>query len=113
MADLKITYDGQDYTLDLDDMDVDQARAMERFGVKNLKTLEEGLLEGDIGCLQVGYWLMMVQNGEPGSRLERMKFKPMMFAKAITIAMLTMLQELEAKLKEEEEANGPKDDEEG
>jgi hypothetical protein len=108
MAGLTIDYEDHEYELDLDEMDTDQARAMERFGVKNLKTLEEGILEGDVACLQVAYWLMVVQNGEPGARLDRQKFKPMKFAKAIAMAMLLMIQAAEAKMAEE--AEDPKDD---
>lgn len=108
MAVLKISYEDREYDLDLDEMDTDQARAMERFGVKNLKALEEGLLEGDIGPLQVAYWLMLTQNGEPGARLERMKFKPMKFAKGIALAMLAMIQEAEKAMAEEDA--DPKDD---
>lgn len=109
MAALLISYEDREYILDLDEMDTDQARAMERFGVKNLKSLEEGILEGDIGALQVAYWLMLVQNGEPGARLERVKFKPMRFAKGIAVAMLVALKEAEKAM--EEQGADPKDDE--
>lgn len=83
---LKIEYDEETYTLDLEDMDTDQARAMERFGVPNLRALEEGIVTGEIDALTVAFWLMKVQNGEPGQRLDRVKFKPVKFAKAIITA---------------------------
>lgn len=86
MATLDISYDGRDYTLDLEDLDMDQARAMERFGVPNIKALEEGIGDGDLSALTVAYWLMLQQNGEPGTRLERVRFKPIKFIKAIGIA---------------------------
>lgn len=85
---LEISYDGRDYLLDLDDLDQEQARAMERFGVPNLKALEEGISEGDLSALTVAYWVMLVQNGEPGARLERVRFKPIKFIKAIGVAAL-------------------------
>jgi len=82
MAVLDITYEGKSYLLDLEDMDTDEARAMERFGVPSLKALTEGVAEGSVDALTVVYWLMLKQNGEPGVRLERVKFKPIKFLQA-------------------------------
>jgi hypothetical protein len=86
MAAIKFEYEGRELFLDMEDMDTDQARAMERFGVPNLKALEEGVSEGDINALTVTYWLVLVQNGEPGARLERIKFKPIKLIKALAAA---------------------------
>jgi hypothetical protein len=86
MATLEVAYEGKDYLLDLDDLDLAQGRAMERFGVKNLKALEEGISEGDLGALTVAYWVMLQQNGEDGARLERVVFKPVKFIKALVAA---------------------------
>lgn len=80
---LFITYDKREYILDLDDMDTDEARAMERFGVPNLKAFEDGIGEGDTDSLTVAYWLMLKQNGEPGVRIDRVKFHPIKFLKAL------------------------------
>jgi hypothetical protein len=88
MAALDIKYDGKDYTLDLEDMDTEQARAMERFGVPNLKALDDGIAEGDLKALTVAYWIMLVQNGEPGARLERVQIKPIKFVRALVSAAL-------------------------
>lgn len=79
---LDLHYEGKDYTLDLEDLDTDQMRAAERFGLPNLRALEEGIEAGDLVALTVAYWLMLVQNGEPGTRLERVKFKPIKFLRA-------------------------------
>lgn len=80
---LLIKYDDREYILDLEDMDDDEARAMERFGVKNLREFDEGISDGDLDALTVAYWLMKKQNGEPGVRLERMKFRPIAFLHAL------------------------------
>jgi hypothetical protein len=80
---LKITYEDREYLLDLEDLDTDQARAFERIGVKNLKAFEDGIGEGDVSALTCAYWLMLIQNGEPGARIERVKFRPIKFLKAI------------------------------
>lgn len=104
---LKVTYEDREYTLDLDDMDMNQARAMERRGIPNLKTFEEGLMEGQVEALTFAYWLMLVQNGEPGARLDRVTFKPMKFAKAVLVAYMVAIKEAEAEA--EKAAADPKD----
>lgn len=83
MAVMEFEYEGRSFVLDLEDMDTDQARAMERLGVANLSALYEGITTGDINSLTVLYWLSLVQNGEPGARIERVKFKPIKFLAAI------------------------------
>lgn len=101
---LKITYEDREYILDLEDMDTDDAAAMTRFGVKTLKALEEGISEGDVACLTVAYWLMLKQNGEPGVRLERVRFKPIKFVKALaaSVAVTPEGQEALGKISEED-----------
>lgn len=86
MAVLEVKYEGKEYLLDVEDMDTDDARAMERIGVKNLKALQDGISEGDTSALTVAYWLMLKQNGEPGARIERVKFKPIKFLMAVALA---------------------------
>jgi hypothetical protein len=99
MATLEISYEGKEYLLDIEDMDTDEARVMERFGVKSLLALESGIGEGDISALTVAYWLMLKQSGEPGVRIERMKFKPIKFLKALGAAG----EKVQAAKEEEEE----------
>lgn len=83
---MNIEYEGQSYTLDLEDMDTDQARAMQRYGVPNLQALTDGVQAGDVDALTVCYWVMLQQSGEPGARLERVKFKPVKFLQAMAAA---------------------------
>lgn len=87
MAALEIDYEDRVYLLDLDDMDTDQVRAIERAGIPNLKALESRLLDGDLTAIMVYYWLCLVQNGEPAVRLERVKCKPLKFFKAYVVAV--------------------------
>lgn len=86
MAILEVKYEGTEYLLDLEDMDTIQAFAMERFGVKTLRALTDGVGEGDVKALTVVYCLMLQQNGEPGARLEHVKFKPIKFLTALGTA---------------------------
>jgi hypothetical protein len=86
MAALKVEYEGESYTLDLEDMDTDEARAMERYGVPNLKALEDGVSVGDVSALTVMYWLMLRQSGEGDVRLDRVKIKPVKFIHALAAA---------------------------
>lgn len=104
MAVLEVSYDGKDYLLDLEDMDTDDAAAMERVGVKNLKALEQGIDDGDVSALRVAYWLMVKQSGEPGARIERVKFKPIKFIMALALAS-----EKVAAANAEAENSDPKD----
>jgi hypothetical protein len=99
---LTVTYEGVARVLDIEDMDTDEARAMERFGVKNLKQLDEGISAGDIDALTVAFWLMLKQNGEPGVRIDHVKFKPVKFVKALLAAVPT-------KDAEADEGNGEGD----
>jgi hypothetical protein len=101
---LKVTYESKEYLLDLEDMDTDQARAMERLGVPNLKALEEGIGAGDVDALTVAYWLMLTQNGEPGARIERVKFKPIKFLRALAASVTAETE------KPAEGADGPKEE---
>jgi hypothetical protein len=84
MAVMEFTYEGREFILDLEDMDTDQARAMERYGVPNLKTLTEGILNGDLKALTVLYWLALIQDGEEGTRLEKVRIKPVKLLMALT-----------------------------
>lgn len=104
---LHVEYEGKEYDLDLEDMDTDEARAMERFGVKSLQMLEEGIVSGEIDALIVAYWIMLRQNGEPGARLDRMRIKPLKFVKALLAAAAENKKAEEAKKK----AEGGEDDE--
>lgn len=111
---LNLEWNGDDYAIDLDDMTVAQARAMEGLGLPNIKSLEEGMIEGDLDALTFCYWLMLVQNGSPGQRLDRVEklpeFKPHKFALKIAAGMYLQLKELEAKIKAE--IDDPKDEQE-
>lgn len=86
---LLVNYENVERSLDIEDMDLAQARAMERFGVKNLKQLDTGIADGDVDALTVAFWLMLVQNEQPGARLDHVSFKPVKFVKALLAAQKT------------------------
>jgi hypothetical protein len=86
MAALEIEYEDRIYLLDLEDMEIEHVRAMERFGIASLKALEERFAEGDLNAILVYYWLCLVQNGEPAARLERVRCRPIKFVKAMGVA---------------------------
>lgn len=79
----RIDYEGRELFLDLEDMDTEHARVMERHGIPNLKALDDGVKAADVKCLTFLYWLCLVQNGEPGTRIERVSMKPIKFLKAL------------------------------
>jgi hypothetical protein len=106
MAVLEIVYEGDDYLLDLDDMDLNDGRAMERFGVKHLRALEEGISAGEVDALTVAYWQMLKQSGQPGARLDHVVFKPVKFIKALVEASAKAELEAAKKAKAEESEAG-------
>lgn len=80
---LQIEFEGENYTLDLDDIDVPQARAIKRQTGLSLLKFEEGLEEVDPDCVVVAYWLMMQQSGRAAIDMNRVNFKVVKFTQAI------------------------------
>lgn len=98
-----IEYEGKSFDLDIEELEVDEARVIKRYAGMTLKGFEEGLAEGDPDALTCLYWLILRQNGEEHN-IERIKFKPVKLARAVSVA-----QEAEAAKAKAEEA--PKDEE--
>ncbi len=84
---MQIVYDDKTYTLDLEDIDVDQARKIKsEFGL-TLKGLEEGFAEGDSDAVVAMYWIMLAQNGEDHA-IRTLKVKPVKYIRAVTAALV-------------------------
>lgn len=75
---MKIKYEDQWYTLDLQEMTLDDAKAMEDVGIPNLKELEAGISTGDLNALTVAFWQMQKQSGQDVELL-KVRFKPLKF----------------------------------
>lgn len=83
---LTVEYRDKEYTLDLEEMTLEEGRAMERHGVPNLRALEEGIAAGDVAALSVAFWIMLRQSGQPDQRIDRLEgagFLPIKFVKAL------------------------------
>lgn len=83
---LAIEYRGREYTLDLEEMTLEEGRVMEKHGVPNLMALEEGIGRGDVSALSVAFWIMLRQSGQPDQRIDRIEgagFMPIKFLKAL------------------------------
>lgn len=80
-----IHFNNKDYRFDLEDITVEDARAIKRYCGLTLKGLEEGLSEADPDAMTCLYWLMLRQNGEDHN-IERVSFKVIKFAAAFAAA---------------------------
>ena len=82
---MHITYEGKEFTFDLDDVDLTQASIIyDKCGL-TLLGLETGLYEGHPAALRAVYWLMLCQSGEVVD-IDRVNFKIVKFAKAVDAA---------------------------
>jgi hypothetical protein len=97
---LDVKYGGESYVLDMEDMDTDEARAMERYGIPDLRTLQEGIQNGKLDCLTFSFWLARRQNGEDGARLDKTTVRPVKWLNALTRASDAALKAAEAKAAE-------------
>lgn len=60
---MQIEFEGQTYTLDLDEIDVSEARHIKRQTGLSLLAFQEGLAQVDVDCVVAAYWLMRKQSG--------------------------------------------------
>ena len=100
---MKIDFEDREYTLDLDDITVAQAKVIKVHRGLTIKGLSDGLNELDADSLVAVYWLMKIQSGDVGIDIDRVDFKAIRFAEAIANAA-----QAEAETKPEEA--GPKED---
>lgn len=79
---MHVTYEDKEYTFDLEEITVAQARTIKASCGLSLMGLEEGLTTGDADALRAVFWLMLCQNGESPD-IDRVDFKIVKFARAI------------------------------
>jgi hypothetical protein len=79
---MRVTYEGKEYSFDLEEITVAQARTIKTSCGLSLMALENGLTEGDADALRAVFWLMLCQNGE-NADIDRVDFKIVKFARAI------------------------------
>lgn len=82
---MKIDYDGAEYTLDLDEIDVVEATYIKVKTGLTLLGLQAGLEEADPDALRSLFWLMSKQSGKAVD-IERVNFKIVKFVEAIQAA---------------------------
>ena len=102
---MEINYEGTDYTFDLEEIDVMQARRIKKTFGLTLFGLEEGLGVGDPDALAAVYWLMLIQSGQKAN-METVNFKLVKFAAAVNDAQKAAEEAEEAE--KAEVATGPK-----
>lgn len=77
-----IHFEDQDFEFDIDDIDVNQARAIKRYTQMSLFKWQEALKEADPDALVGLYWLMMNQNGKAVD-MHKVNFKIVQFGNAV------------------------------
>ena len=87
---MKITYEGQDYELDLDEMDTNQAKTIKAACGLTVMGLQRGMVEVDPDAMVGLYWLMKTQAGER-CNIRAVNFKVAAFANALSDAILNNL----------------------
>lgn len=97
----QIDFEGDHLTLDLDEIDVAEARTIKNHTGLTLYKFQQELWDVDPDCVVVAYWLAMKQSGKPAVDIGRTNFKLVKFSNALQDAVVR-----EAKrVKELEEAN--------
>jgi|SRR5215813_6223781 len=95
---MNINFQGEEFTLELEDLTVAQAKVIKIHTGLTLIGLEQGLGEGDPDALRALYWLMHAQSGKP-CNIDDADFKIVAFSQALEAALP----------KDGESGEGPKD----
>jgi hypothetical protein len=82
---MNITYDGKDYSFDLDEISVSEATVIKRKTGLSLLGIEKGLREADVDALRAIYWLMLKQNGQ-NVNIDNVDFKVIRYTQALQAA---------------------------
>ena len=83
---MQVTWDGEDYLLDLDDMDTTEARYIKKKTGYNPVELQEAMFGIDADAMSAIYWLMLKQSGKPMVNFENVNIKLVKFAEAVVAA---------------------------
>lgn len=87
-----IEFEDAEWKLDLDEVDVAQARTIKNATGMTLLDLEEALERVDPDAMVALYWLMKVQSGVTVN-MAKVNFKIVAFGKAVTAAQLREIEE--------------------
>jgi hypothetical protein len=79
---MKVTWQEKEFNLNLDDIDVQQAKVIKVHCQQTLLGIQEGLSVGDPDSLRAVYWLMHAQSGTPLD-IDRCNFKIVPFLQAV------------------------------
>jgi hypothetical protein len=82
---LKITYEGQAYDLDMDEIDVKQGQKIEQHIGGDLTAWEDGMGRASVNCLQALGWLIFT-GGDLNAPIADVNFKVMKLGKAVAAA---------------------------
>lgn len=80
-----VNFEGRDWTLDLDEIDYSQAKALKRQHGLTLIALQDGLKQADPDALGALYWLMKAQSGVAVD-MNKVNFKIVQFGIALSDA---------------------------
>jgi hypothetical protein len=100
---MELDYEGKKYTIDLDEMDVKQARTIKVATGLTVMGLQKGMVEVDPDAMVGLYWYMKTTNGER-CNIHDVNFKVAAFSNALAEGIVNGLSDDERR--ELEEATG-------
>lgn len=101
-------FEDRDWTLDLDEIDLAQARTIQRnTGLSLVEFTRGALFEGNPEALAWAYWLMHKQNDERAEDPNRVNFKVSKFATELLRAHEEKAREIEAANPKDEASETP------
>ncbi len=81
-----IKWEGEDFTLDLDEIDLAQAKVIQVHCGLSLLQIDDGIKTGNPDAIRALFWLMHVQSGK-SLDIDRVNFKVVKFMSALSDAI--------------------------
>jgi hypothetical protein len=89
-----VEFEGNSYTLDVEEIDVRQAMVIKVKTGYNLLQWQAALEQADVDAIKALYWLMLAQNGTAAD-IDLINFKVLKFAQAVKAAQKSGVDESE------------------
>lgn len=102
---MQINWQGEDFTFAIDEMTVAQAKVIKTHTGFTLRSLSEGINDGDPDALRATYWLMHAQTPGKTCNIDNVDFRLVEFISALADAT-----KAEADAQAEQDESTPKDE---
>ena len=94
---ITLQFEGKANTIDMDEITSSQAKTIESCTGLNLIELQAGIQNAKADALIATYWLMRVQNGDPGCDIKSVDFKIVQFTNALVEAATALSEQAETQ----------------